>query len=220
MIHRHSVAALLTAALAAPLVSQGGPPAMTLKTSDRGLAEKAAEMFGHEEPLPELPRNKSWKLVAKGDGSFKVTLDTKAVSRAQMTVNPAKLMTDFAEGFANLAAELEPIMMASLQRTGLPENMAAELFNGLFAVPLETQSVAVGAGSLTPSFDFGWLFLNLNVGVDGLFANFDLDPGTDGTLAQSYVSATHTALNRFEVGLAAIELTSACDDIDAEINFD
>ena len=86
--------------------------------------------------------------------------------------------------------------------------------------PLETQSVEVGEGALTPSFEFGWMFLNLNVGIDGSFSSFDLDPGTDGTLAQSYVSATHTALNRFEVGLAAIELTSACDDIDAEINFD
>jgi hypothetical protein len=84
--------------------------------------------------------------------------------------------------------------------------------------PLETQSVAVGDGALAPSFSFGWLFMNLNVGIDGPFASFDLDPGSGGTLAQSYVSVTHTALDRFEVGLAAIELTSACDDIDAGIN--
>jgi hypothetical protein len=84
--------------------------------------------------------------------------------------------------------------------------------------PLETQSVNVGDGALAPTFNFGWLFLNLNVGIDGAFASFDLDPGSGGTLAQSYVSATHTALGRFEVGLAAIELTSACDDLDPSIH--
>jgi hypothetical protein len=84
--------------------------------------------------------------------------------------------------------------------------------------PLETQSVTVGDGALAPSFDFGWLFLNLNVGIDGAFVNFDLDPGSNGTLAQSYVSATHTADGRFSVGLAGIELESACDDVDLLVN--
>ena len=85
--------------------------------------------------------------------------------------------------------------------------------------PLETQSVAVGEGFLDPTFASGWLFLNLNVGIDGAFANFDLDPGSDGALAQSYVSATHTALGRFSVGLAGIELESACDDVELFVNY-
>ena len=85
--------------------------------------------------------------------------------------------------------------------------------------PLETQSVLVGDGALAPTFSAGWLFLNLNVGIDGPFVNFDLDPGSDGALAQSYVSATHTALGRFSVGLAGIELESACDDVELFVNY-
>ena len=85
--------------------------------------------------------------------------------------------------------------------------------------PLETQKVAVGDGFLSPSFNFGWMFLNLNLN-DGPFVNFDLDPGTDGLLAQSYVSATHSADGRFSVGLAAVELASACDDVNAMVNRD
>lgn len=80
--------------------------------------------------------------------------------------------------------------------------------------PLETQKVRVNDGSLVPPFSFGWLFLNLNVGIDDGGGAFDLDPGSEGTLAQSWVSAKHSALGRYAVGLAAIELTSACDDID------
>lgn len=88
-----------------------------------------------------------------------------------------------------------------------PENFDPVCF------PLETQMVQVGAGDLAPPYNFGWLFLNLNVGIDTTAAP-DLDPGSGGTLAQSYVSATHSALGRFSVGLSAIELTSACDDLD------
>jgi hypothetical protein len=89
-----------------------------------------------------------------------------------------------------------------------PENFDPVCF------PLETQRVQVGEGNLATPFNFGWLFLNLNVGIDTVVGPDDYDPGTNGTLAQSYVSATHSALGRFSVGLGAIELTSACDDLD------
>ncbi len=89
-----------------------------------------------------------------------------------------------------------------------PENFDPVCF------PLETQMVQVGEGNLNTPFNFGWLFLNLNVGIDTAAGAPDLDPGSNGTLAQSYVSATHSALGRFSVGLSAIELTSACDDLD------
>ena len=75
--------------------------------------------------------------------------------------------------------------------------------------PLETQRVAYGDGDLDGPYDFGWLYLNLNVGDD---ADDDFDPGSNGTLAQSYVAAAHSALGRFQVGLSAIALTSACEE--------
>jgi hypothetical protein len=80
--------------------------------------------------------------------------------------------------------------------------------------PLETQNVGVGDGNLAPSFNFGWLYLNLNVGIDDGGGEPDLDPGTNGTLAQSYVIANHSALGLYSVGLPAIQLTSACTDAD------
>ncbi len=81
--------------------------------------------------------------------------------------------------------------------------------------PLETQQVAVGAGDLDTPFNFGWLYLNLNVGLDDGGGADDYDPGENGTLAQSYVSANHSALGRYSVGLPAVQLTSACEDTDA-----
>ena len=83
--------------------------------------------------------------------------------------------------------------------------------------PLETNTVAVGDGALTPPWDFGWCYLNLNTNcsncVPGGF-------GANGDIAQSYVSANHDALGRFSVGLGAIELTSACQDISPVITGD
>ena len=77
--------------------------------------------------------------------------------------------------------------------------------------PLETQCVDVQDEPLLPSFDFGWLYLDLNIDdVLPMPGPFDLDLGLDGNLAQSYVSSTRSALGRFSAGLAAVELSSAC----------
>ncbi|MCP4249684.1 MAG: hypothetical protein GY778_21800 [bacterium] len=45
----------------------------------------------------------------------------------------------------------------------------------------------------------------------------DYDPGTGGTLAQSWVHANHSALGLYSVGLSAVELTSACIDADVSL---
>ena len=84
--------------------------------------------------------------------------------------------------------------------------------------PLESQNVAVGVDPLGPlASDFGWLYLNLNVGLDNGGGAPDYDPGSNGTLAQSYVITNHSALGLYSVGLAAIQLTSACTDADIVI---
>ena len=80
--------------------------------------------------------------------------------------------------------------------------------------PLEAQRVEVGVGTLAPSFDFGWMYLNLNVGIDDGGGAEDYDPGSDGTLAQSYVEAGYSAFGAYSVGLPAVELSSACTDAD------
>ncbi len=80
--------------------------------------------------------------------------------------------------------------------------------------PLETQRVEVGFDPLAPVFNFGWLYLNLNVGIDNGGGADDFDPGTDGTLAQSWVEGNYSALGDYSVGLPAVQLTSACTDAD------
>ena len=77
--------------------------------------------------------------------------------------------------------------------------------------PLETQRVSVGEGDLAPPYDFGWMALNLN--IDDVGVTGDVDFGTAGNIAQSYVIAEHRASGRFAVGLSAISLTSACEDL-------
>jgi hypothetical protein len=61
-----------------------------------------------------------------------------------------------------------------------------------FPFPWETQRVAVGPGFSTP-FDFGWTYLNLNIGT-----NF----------YQSWVSAIMSADGQFSVGFDAIGLNN------------
>ncbi len=78
--------------------------------------------------------------------------------------------------------------------------------------PLETQRVPTGVDPMEMIYDFGWLYLNLNVGIDAPRAG---EPGVDydstpETLAQSYVQANHSALGLFSVGYPATALTSAC----------
>ena len=77
--------------------------------------------------------------------------------------------------------------------------------------PLETQKVKVGEGELDPGFEFGWMALNLNINDVGVTG--DVDFGATGEIAQSHVIAQHSASGRFAVGFSAIQLTSACEDL-------
>lgn len=83
--------------------------------------------------------------------------------------------------------------------------------------PLESNFTQVGAGDLTPSWPFGWCFLNLNHTFSGTPGGAPWPPG-GGPIAQSYVSVNHDALGLYSVGYAAIELTSACSDANPTIN--
>ena len=78
--------------------------------------------------------------------------------------------------------------------------------------PLETQCLNVSEEPLAPTFDFGWMWLDLNLDDQLPVGPFDLDLGADGDLAQSYVFSAPENLGRFSAGLAAIQVSSACAD--------
>jgi hypothetical protein len=84
--------------------------------------------------------------------------------------------------------------------------------------PLETNRVATDgsttwAPALASPYAFGWMFLNLNVGVDS--PTPDYDPVGFETLSQSHVSILMSAgAGAYNVGLTAVELTSAADGAD------
>jgi hypothetical protein len=86
--------------------------------------------------------------------------------------------------------------------------------------PLETGRYALGVNPLDIPYDFGWIYLNLNLPPDTLAApSIDVDfPLPDGLLAQSYVTSQLSALGLYSVGLSAIELTDACEDLNPVIN--
>ena len=79
--------------------------------------------------------------------------------------------------------------------------------------PLETNNVAMDQGALSVPFNSGWCYLNLNIPSDTITADVDFPAVPPGDIAQSYVSVIHSALGQFSVGLQAIELSSACDDV-------
>jgi hypothetical protein len=70
--------------------------------------------------------------------------------------------------------------------------------------PIETgrydvrDSAVPGSQSLDPSFDFGWMFLDLDLS--------SLQP------SQAWVTAVMSAQGRFSVGFDAIQLDSVCED--------
>ena len=82
--------------------------------------------------------------------------------------------------------------------------------------PYETGRYAFGEGDLEVPFNFGWVYLNLNIPTDA--PSGDTDYGSTGFIAQSYVLATSSASGRFQVGFPAITLTHACEDLNPEIN--
>ncbi len=86
--------------------------------------------------------------------------------------------------------------------------------------PLETQRIEIGSDPLEPTYDFGWMYLNLNVGLDTPRTGepgTDYDPSGLETMAQSYVDVSYSAFGSYSVGLPAIELTSACEAADVSL---
>jgi hypothetical protein len=71
--------------------------------------------------------------------------------------------------------------------------------------PAETQRVQVGGASLPVSFNFGWMWFDLN------FTATPQVPGlTDPAADQAWMIATYQANGKFSTGVDAIQLDSAC----------
>ncbi|NJO55671.1 MAG: hypothetical protein HC834_04130 [Rhodospirillales bacterium] len=87
--------------------------------------------------------------------------------------------------------------------------------------PLETQRVEIDGttfASLNTPYDFGWMFLNLNIGIDAPLLDFD--PTGNEIGSQSHVSMQMRAEGRYNVGLSAIELTRAEDGLNPVLTDD
>lgn len=84
-----------------------------------------------------------------------------------------------------------------------------------FCFPLETQRVATGVAPLNPTFNFGWMFMNLNVGIDTIGG--DYDPLNQEWASQSHVTVLHSAQGLYSAGMQAMPLSTACDATDATI---
>ena len=77
----------------------------------------------------------------------------------------------------------------------------------LIPFPAESQRTAVDGEDFPVSFDFGWIFMNLNTTVAAAGSN----PPEDPAAAQAWVTVVMDASGRFSVGFDAIQLDSACD---------
>ena len=76
---------------------------------------------------------------------------------------------------------------------------------GIIPFPAEAQRTAVDSEDFPVSFNFGWLFLDLNSTVTAAGAN----PPEDPAAAQAWVETIMSAEGRYSVGFDAIKLDSA-----------
>ncbi len=76
----------------------------------------------------------------------------------------------------------------------------------LIPFPAEAQRTAIDGEDFPVSFDFGWIFLNLNTTVASAGSN----PPEDPAAAQAWVTVVMEASGRFSVGYDAIQLDDAC----------
>ena len=74
--------------------------------------------------------------------------------------------------------------------------------------PAEAQRTRVGSSAFPVPFNFGWLYLNLNLPPGQ--AGTPAQPTEDPRAAQAWVTAVMDAAGRFSVGFDAVQLDSAC----------
>ncbi len=75
---------------------------------------------------------------------------------------------------------------------------------GLIPFPFEAQRTEIGSSALPSSYEFGWIFLNLNSAVAGSLVPFE-------PLMQNWVSVVLDAKGRLSVGFDAIQLGNVTD---------
>ena len=75
---------------------------------------------------------------------------------------------------------------------------------GLIPFPFEAQRTDVGSAALPSSYDFGWIFLNLNSVVAGSLVPYE-------PLMQNWVSVVMDAEGRYSVGFDAMQLGNVTD---------
>lgn len=86
--------------------------------------------------------------------------------------------------------------------------------------PYETGRYRVGSWDIDVPYEFGWLYLNLNLPADSPIGDVDFPAAAQGNIAQSYVTAVHSASGLFSLGLPAIELSNALEDLSPELEID
>ena len=103
--------------------------------------------------------------------------------------------------------EWYPLKTAPFQCLNEQEDIAATCTDG-DCLPLATQRVPFGSGSLAVPYDSGWCRLDLATADGG---TFDVDfPDSTSSLAQSWVGSLHSLNGLFSGGLSAVQLRSAC----------
>jgi len=76
--------------------------------------------------------------------------------------------------------------------------------SGITPFPWEAQRTHVGSSALPTSYEFGWIFLNLNSTVTGSVVPFE-------PFMQNWVTTVMDAQGRFSVGFTAIQLGNVTD---------
>lgn len=79
------------------------------------------------------------------------------------------------------------------------------------AFPAAAQRTQVGGIELPVPYDFGWLYVDLNVYGGSFVAPQTAGPASDPYAAQGWVVAVQSAAGRFATGLEAFRLDSACN---------
>ncbi len=94
--------------------------------------------------------------------------------------------------------------------SNVAETLCSGEVGGSACFPLATQKVAVGAGSLNPSFASGWCYLNLNLD-DSFPADVDFPPPA-GAVAQSYIFSVYSVDSQIEAATAGTVLFDGCQN--------
>jgi len=126
----------------------------SLRTAHAPTAQRALDLFGSQDPLPELKEGENWLLEVGPKGNLRARTDESLITQLQISIRPAPLMKTHPQAWAQAVRRGRELVAKAWQATGIGSVELLRVFDALVDFPEQVDHVRLRvAGNLDRLLD-------------------------------------------------------------------